>query len=55
MLFVNRVASVSEEERHHPDIFLHDYRHVRISLSTHAVNGLSENDFIMAAKINELD
>jgi len=52
--FLNKVAAIAEEEGHHPDIGIEDYSNVRISLSTHAVKGLTENDFIMAAKINLL-
>lgn len=52
--FVNGVAKIAEKEGHHPDIYLHNYRRVRIELMTHAIHGLSENDFIMAAKIDEL-
>ncbi len=52
--FLNRVGDLAEEEGHHPDIHLTGYRHVTIALSTHAVDGLSENDFILAAKIDEL-
>ncbi len=51
--FVNRVAKVAEEEGHHPDIYIF-YNKVQIDLFTHAVGGLSKNDFIMAAKIDEL-
>ena len=47
-------ARVAEEEGHHPDLHLEGYRHVWIELSTHAIGGLSENDFILAAKIDEL-
>jgi len=54
MEFLNRVAELAEQEQHHPDIHLTGYRHVAIQLSTHAIGGLSENDFILAAKINEL-
>lgn len=51
--FVNKVGEIAEEQGHHPDIFLHSYKKVKISLSTHAIDGLSENDFIVAAKIDE--
>jgi 4a-hydroxytetrahydrobiopterin dehydratase len=51
--FVGRVAKVAEAEGHHPDIFLHDYKYVTLTLYTHAVGGLTENDFIVAAKIDE--
>ena len=52
--FFNRVAELAEEEGHHPDLHLVGYRNVVIELWTHAIGGLSENDFIMAAKINQL-
>ena len=54
MGFVNKVGDLAENEGHHPDIYLHGWNNVRIELSTHAIGGLSENDFILAAKINEL-
>lgn len=54
MAFVNRVASLAEEEQHHPDIRVFSYRRVRLDLSTHAIGGLSENDFILAAKADAL-
>ena len=52
LVFINRVGDLAEKEGHHPDILLYGYKHVKITLSTHAINGLSENDFILAAKIN---
>jgi len=52
MAFVNRVADLAEEEGHHPDIYI-SWNRVRLDLTTHAIKGLSDNDFIMAAKINE--
>lgn len=52
--FFKRVGQVAEAENHHPDLHLEGYRKVWIELSTHAIGGLSENDFILAAKINEL-
>ena len=52
MAFVNEVADLAEEEGHHPDIHVEGYRNVRIEISTHAIGGLSENDFILAAKID---
>ena len=51
---INRVAKVAEAEDHHPDIHLSGYRKLRIELSTHSIGGLSENDLILAAKINPL-
>ncbi len=53
MKFVNRVADLAEQEGHHPDIDIH-YNIVRFDIWTHAINGLSENDFILAAKIDRL-
>ena len=52
--FVNRVAVVAEEEQHHPDVRIYSYRWASLDLSTHSIGGLSDNDFIMAAKINKL-
>ncbi len=52
-VFVDRVSTLAELENHHPDISF-GWGYVKIMLSTHAIGGLSENDFIMAAKINEL-
>lgn len=52
--FFNRVADVAESEGHHPDLHLVGYRNVTIEIWTHAIGGLSENDFILAAKIDEL-
>lgn len=54
MEFVNKVAAVAEEEQHHPDIKIF-YNIVEITLWTHAIMGLSENDFIMAAKIDQIN
>ena len=51
MLFVNKVADIAEGEGHHPDISI-SWNKVRLDLSTHAIGGLSTNDFIVAAKIN---
>jgi 4a-hydroxytetrahydrobiopterin dehydratase len=52
--FFNKVAQVSESENHHPDLHLESYRQVWIEIWTHAIGGLSENDFILAAKIDQL-
>jgi 4a-hydroxytetrahydrobiopterin dehydratase len=51
--FVNRVGDVAEKEGHHPDIFL-TWGKVQITLWTHKIDGLTESDFIMAAKIDRL-
>ena len=52
--FFNRVGQLAEAEGHHPDLHLEGYRNVTIELWTHAIGGLSENDFILAAKIDRL-
>lgn len=51
---INRIAELAEKDNHHPDIHLTSYKNLTIELSTHAVGGLSENDFILAAKIDRL-
>jgi|SRR3989344_8429280 len=55
LAFTNKVGAIAEAEGHHPDIFIHDYKKVKITLSTHAIGGLSANDFILAAKIDQLE
>jgi 4a-hydroxytetrahydrobiopterin dehydratase len=50
--FFSRVAQIAEAEDHHPDLHLVGYRNVTIEIWTHAVGGLTENDFILAAKID---
>ena len=52
--FFNQVAALAEDEGHHPDLHLAGYRNVAVELWTHAIGGLSENDFISAAKIDQL-
>lgn len=54
LAFVNRVGDIAEIEGHHPDIHLVNFKEVEIHLSTHAINGISQNDFIVAAKIDEI-
>lgn len=54
VVFVNKVADIAETEGHHPDIRIYAYKNVQLHLSTHVIGGLSENDFILAAKINQL-
>lgn len=51
--FVNKVGDIAEAEGHHPDIEL-GWGKVNITLTTHAIHGLSQNDFIVAAKINNI-
>jgi 4a-hydroxytetrahydrobiopterin dehydratase len=52
--FVNRVGEVAEQQGHHPDILL-SWGRVEVTLWTHKIDGLTESDFIMAAKIDQLD
>ncbi len=52
--FFRQVADLAESEGHHPDLHLEGYRNVWIELWTHAIGGLSENDFILAAKIDAI-
>ena len=52
--FFDKIAELAEAEEHHPDLHLEGYRNVAIEIWTHAIGGLSENDFILAAKIEGL-
>jgi 4a-hydroxytetrahydrobiopterin dehydratase len=54
MDFINRVANLAEDDGHHPNLHLEGYRNVWIEIWTHAIGALSENDFILAAKIDQL-
>jgi len=54
MAFLDKMAVIAEAEGHHPDFCVH-YNQVDVTLWTHAVGGLSENDFVLAAKIETLD
>ena len=51
--FINKVGDISEEEGHHPDISF-GWGYANIIITTHAIEGLSENDFILAAKIDQI-
>ena len=51
--FVNEISKISENEGHHPDI-LFGWGYAKIKITTHAIEGLSENDFILAAKIDKI-
>ncbi len=53
MKFINSVADIAEHEGHHPDFCVH-YSKVEVEIWTHAINGLSENDFILAAKVDRI-
>jgi 4a-hydroxytetrahydrobiopterin dehydratase len=52
---VNRIGALAEQEQHHPDLCIRRWNHVRIEFYIHTVDGLTENDLIMAARINQLD
>jgi 4a-hydroxytetrahydrobiopterin dehydratase len=54
MSFVNRVAEAAEEANHHPDIFVHGWNKVRLSLTNHSAGGLTAADFEMAERIDGL-
>ncbi|MFT7638118.1 MAG: 4a-hydroxytetrahydrobiopterin dehydratase [Candidatus Omnitrophota bacterium] len=51
---VNKIAQIADNENHHPNIHITQYKMLQIDLSTHSIGGLSENDFIMAAKIDQI-
>jgi len=51
--FANKIGAIAEEEQHHPDLTL-GYGNLGVELTTHAIGGLSENDFIVAAKIDQI-
>lgn len=52
--FIGKIAPIANEQDHHPDILLHDYKKVRIMLSTHDVGGVTSNDFKLAKAIDEI-
>jgi 4a-hydroxytetrahydrobiopterin dehydratase len=54
MGFANRVADTAEAANHHPDILVHGWNKVRLSLTNHAAGGLTDVDFVMARKFDEL-
>ena len=51
--FINKVGEISEKENHHPDVSF-GWGYAKILITTHAIEGLSENDFILAAKIDQI-
>jgi len=53
--FVNRVSDVAESENHHPDILLWGWNNVKLTLTTHAVKGLSKKDFVLASRIDQIE
>ncbi len=54
MAFLNRLAELAEAEGHHPDFCLRQWNRVEVTVRTHAIGGLSRNDFILAAKLERL-
>jgi 4a-hydroxytetrahydrobiopterin dehydratase len=54
LAFVNEVGALAEAAGHHPDILLHGWNRVRLTLSTHSAGGLTESDFALAARIDAL-
>ena len=54
MAYVNRVADLAEEVDHHPDILVHGWNHVRLTLTTHSAGALTDNDYAMARRIDAL-
>ncbi len=52
MALANRVADAANEANHHPDILVHGYKHVRLTLSTHSAGGVTENDLALARTID---
>ena len=54
LALVNEIGALAEAENHHPDITIHRWNRVRIDLYTHSVEGLSMNDFILAAKMTQM-
>ena len=52
--FVNAVAAEAERANHHPDLLIHSYKRLRITLSTHVASGITERDFALAATIDGL-
>ena len=53
--FINRIAPIAEEMDHHPDLFLHSYNKVRVSMMTHSKGMITSNDHELAAKIDQLN
>ena len=51
---INRIAKIAENEQHHPDVHLTQFRNLRVAMTTHEVGGLSQTDFVVAEKINGL-
>ena len=54
LAWANQIGELAEDEGHHPDLHLTGYRNLRVVLTTHAIGCLSENEFILAAKIDAI-
>jgi len=54
MSLANQVADAANEANHHPDILVHDYKHLRLTLSTHSAGGITDDDFALAGTIDAL-
>lgn len=54
MAFVNRVAELAEQVNHHPDLLVHGWNRVRLTTTTHSAGGLTDADFALAARIDDL-
>jgi 4a-hydroxytetrahydrobiopterin dehydratase len=52
--FINKVAVAAEAENHHPDVLLWNWNNVKLTITTHSIKGLSEQDFILASKIDKI-
>jgi 4a-hydroxytetrahydrobiopterin dehydratase len=52
--FINKIKDIAEDEMHHPDLHLTGFKNLKVVLYTHALGGVTENDLIVAAKINKL-
>lgn len=52
--FVNKIAELAEQEGHHSNLYIYDFKKLRVELWTHKINGLHQNDFILASKIDDL-
>ncbi|HXX86916.1 MAG TPA: 4a-hydroxytetrahydrobiopterin dehydratase [Candidatus Acidoferrum sp.] len=53
--FINKVAEVADSENHHPDILLWNWNNVKLTITTHAVKGLSNKDFVLAAHFDQIE
>lgn len=54
LTFVNKVGNIAEEMNHHPDILIHSYNKVKLTVSTHDENGITDKDFKLASKVNSV-